>query len=97
MAGAFTSWPDDVIGGTARGRDTRGHAWALAWGCASGGRVPPVLVFGPPGLRGGRRQYVEPEIIAGTFWVAEAAGRFRSVAVSGHRAVRLGSVNSIVR
>jgi hypothetical protein len=56
-----------------------------------------VLVFGPPGLRGGRRQYVEPEIIAGTFWVAEAAGRFRSVAVSGHRAVRLGSVNSIVR
>ena len=57
----------------------------------------PALAFGPAGLRGGRRQYVEPEVIAGTFWVAEAAGRFRSVAVSGHRAVRLGSVNSVVR
>ncbi|HYZ57034.1 MAG TPA: hypothetical protein VE733_26525 [Streptosporangiaceae bacterium] len=34
-------------------------------------------------------RYVEPVVIAGTFWVAEEAGRFRSVAVGGYGTLRL--------
>jgi hypothetical protein len=95
-AGAFG---DGVTGGTARGRHAgpRGQAWALAWGRVTDGQVPPVLAFGPPGLRvparaswppAHRAQYVEPAVIAGTFWVGEAAGRFRSVAVGGRLVLR---------
>lgn len=98
VAGPRPGWPagqagaarPGAPGGTVRGRRTWGQPWALAWGWAAGGPAP-VLGFGPSGLRHQRR-YVEPARIAGTFWIGEAAGRFRSVAIGTEPGVRLHRV-----
>lgn len=92
VAGAFAArrpgWAGPA-GGVIRGRRAA-TPWALAWGCLEHGRVPPVVAFRPARaarLFGRAGVYVEPAAIAGTFWVGEAAGRFPSVAVGGHRPV----------
>jgi hypothetical protein len=84
VAGAFAARPvAAAIRGVRAGRPRR--YWALALGSITDGGVPSAVAFAS--AHGAR--YVEPVVIAGTFWVAEEAGRFRSVAVGGYGAVRL--------
>jgi hypothetical protein len=83
VAGAFGARPvATAIQGMRAGRPRR-H-WALAWGSLMDGGLPAVAFSS---VR--RVSYVEPVIIAGTFWIAEEAGRFRCAAAAGHGALCL--------
>ncbi len=65
--------------GARRGID-EGRAWALAWG-----QIPPgaddVTVTFTSGLLSWWKAIAATRTIAGSFWVAELSGTFRSVAV----------------
>lgn len=84
VAGAFGARPVAVaIQGMRAGRPRR--CWALALGSVTDGGLPSAVAF--VSARGAR--YVEPLVIAGTFWVAEEAGRFRCASAAGHGALCL--------
>lgn len=62
-----------ALRGRWRGRRD-GEDWALAWGQLRSGGPPPVVTFG--GRPDARPRMV---LLGGHFWVAERAGRFRTV------------------
>lgn len=68
--------PSLLRGALRGGRGT--GAWALAWGRLPAGGREPAVTF----AAGRQRRPAVPAIVAGGFWVAEARGRFRTVAVT---------------
>jgi hypothetical protein len=74
VAGGFDT---PLVRGALRGRNLA-RRWALAWGHLPPGTAAVVVEF--RARRGSK--HVTATSVAGAFWVAEAPGSFRSVAVA---------------
>jgi hypothetical protein len=61
----------------------RGRGWAVAWGRLSPDQHDLDVVFAAR-MRADAR--VRPVVLSDSFWMAEAAGRYRTVAAAGERA-----------
>lgn len=69
-----------LLRGALRGR-TAGRAWSVAWGELPADGGPVSAVFRPGRLSRNPARPVSVRVVGGRFWIAEALGDFRSVAV----------------